>query len=75
MSYVEDRFHGPDCLELHEHRWLPPSPAGAAVVVVHGINEHAGRYARLAEALNEHGYAVYAMDLREIGRASCRERV
>jgi alpha-beta hydrolase superfamily lysophospholipase len=70
MSHVEDRFHSRDGLELHEHRWLPRLPADAAVVVVHGINEHAGRYARVAEALNEHGYAVYAMDLRGHGRST-----
>jgi acylglycerol lipase len=70
MSHHEDRFRGHDGLELHEHRWLPPSPASAAVVVVHGINEHAGRYARLAEALNEQGCAVYAMDLRGHGRSA-----
>lgn len=70
MPHVEDTFTAPDGLELHEHRWLPPSPAAAAVAVVHGINEHAGRYARLAEALNRCGCAVYAMDLRGHGRSA-----
>lgn len=70
MPHFEERFAGHDGLELHEHCWLPRSPASAAVVVVHGINEHAGRYARLAKTLNEQGYAVYAMDLRGHGRSA-----
>lgn len=38
--------------------------------IVHGLAEHAGRYARLATALNAAGYAVYANDLRGHGRTA-----
>jgi alpha-beta hydrolase superfamily lysophospholipase len=40
------------------------------VQVVHGLAEHAARYNRLAEALNNAGYAVYAGDLRGHGRTA-----
>jgi alpha-beta hydrolase superfamily lysophospholipase len=42
----------------------------AVVQIVHGLAEHAGRYARLAQALNAAGYAVYANDHRGHGRTA-----
>jgi alpha-beta hydrolase superfamily lysophospholipase len=44
-------------------RWLPESRPRAVVQIIHGMAEHSGRYARLAEALTGAGYAVYAHDL------------
>src|SRR5262249_11732277 len=38
--------------------------------IVHGMAEHGARYARLAAALTEVGYAVYAGDLRGHGRSA-----
>jgi acylglycerol lipase len=69
MSHHEDRVATADGLTLYEHWWLPDGEPRAAVVVVHGINEHSGRYARLAGDLNGHDYAVYTMDLRGHGRS------
>jgi alpha-beta hydrolase superfamily lysophospholipase len=40
------------------------------VQIVHGLAEHAGRYARLAHALNAAGYAVYANDHRGHGHTA-----
>lgn len=40
----------------------------AVVQLLHGVGEHAGRYARLIEALTAEGYAVYADDHRGHGR-------
>jgi alpha-beta hydrolase superfamily lysophospholipase len=39
------------------------------MVLVHGLVEHSGRYGDLAEELNRHGCAVYAMDLRGHGKS------
>jgi acylglycerol lipase len=69
MLHYEDRFAARDGLGLYEQWWLPDGEPVAAVVVVHGINEHSGRYARLAGDLNRRGYAVYALDLRGHGRS------
>lgn len=51
------------------YQWLPDETK-AAVQIVHGGAEHAGRYARLAEALTSRGYAVYAEDHRGHGRTA-----
>lgn len=59
-----------DGVEIFVYRWLPESAPKAAVQVVHGLAEHAGRYARLAAALTAPGYAVYASDLRGHGRTA-----
>jgi alpha-beta hydrolase superfamily lysophospholipase len=59
-----------DGTALFVYRWVPAPPPKAVVQIVHGLAEHAGRYARLAEALTEAGYAVYASDLRGHGRTA-----
>jgi acylglycerol lipase len=69
MPHHEDRFTAGDGTGLYEQSWLPERETVAAVAIVHGINEHSGRYGRLAEELNRRGYAVYAMDLRGHGRS------
>ncbi len=48
--------------------WLPEEP-GAVVVLAHGLHEHCGRYAHVAERLNAAGYAVHALDHRGHGRS------
>ncbi len=55
---------------LSVYRWLPPRQAKAVVQIAHGLAEHAGRYARLAQALTDAGYAVYANDHRGHGRTA-----
>ena len=60
----------PDGLSLFTYCWLPDAPPHAVVQIVHGLAEHAGRYARLAGALSNRGYAVYANDLRGHGRTA-----
>jgi alpha-beta hydrolase superfamily lysophospholipase len=62
-------FHASDGADLFVHRWMPELPPRAAVQVVHGYAEHGGRYDRLATALNDAGYAVYAHDIRGHGRS------
>jgi alpha-beta hydrolase superfamily lysophospholipase len=54
--------------DLHERSW-PIDNAKGAVVIVHGIAEHSGRYDYLARALNQAGYAAYAYDHRGHGRS------
>lgn len=52
---------------LQIHRWLPAGPVRARVQLIHGLSEHAARYASLAAALTAAGYAVYAHDQRGHG--------
>jgi alpha-beta hydrolase superfamily lysophospholipase len=58
---------------LYVYRWLPLGPCKAVIQVAHGLAEHAGRYARLAHALNGASYGVYAHDHRGHGQ-TCRDR-
>lgn len=45
-----------------------PDPCAAAVLLVHGMNEHSGRYTGLADAFARRGIAVYVPDYRGHGR-------
>jgi acylglycerol lipase len=62
---------------LQGHVWAPDAaPVRAAVVVVHGVHDHALRYAPLARTLNAHGIAVLAQDHRGHGASGgARQRV
>lgn len=64
-----------NCLQGYE--WKPTGASvRAAVVLVHGIHDHPGRYATLAQALVAKGVAVYAQDLRgHGGSGGARQRV
>lgn len=64
-------FVADDGVEIFVYRWRPDVGIGKAVVhIAHGLAEHAGRYERLAEALTESGYLVYANDHRGHGRTA-----
>ncbi|CAM6029322.1 unnamed protein product [Sphagnum balticum] len=40
----------------------PDHPVKGIVVLIHGLNEHSGRYAQFAMQLNSQGYGVFGMD-------------
>ena len=54
--------------KIHTQLWQPHGVPIAIVQVVHGLGEHADRYARFAAAAVERGYAVCAHDHRGHGR-------
>jgi acylglycerol lipase len=62
--------------ELVWQAWLPRiEEAGTAMGIVllsHGLGEHSGRYAHVAEALVGEGWAVYALDHAGHGRSEGR---
>jgi len=60
-------FDSTDGVTIHVHDWQPDTPPRAVVQIAHGMGEHAGRYAPLAAALTEQGFAVYANDHRGHG--------
>uniref|UniRef100_A0A0E0B2K2 Serine aminopeptidase S33 domain-containing protein n=1 Tax=Oryza glumipatula TaxID=40148 RepID=A0A0E0B2K2_9ORYZ len=50
---------------LFTQSWTPVAAADRVkgiVVLLHGLNEHSGRYNHFAKLLNDHGLKVYAMD-------------
>ena len=59
-------FAGSGGVRLHWRAWTFPAPR-AALLLSHGLGEHAGRYARLAEYLVPHGISVHAIDHRGHG--------
>ena len=47
--------------------WVPANVQGA-IALVHGLGEHSGRYAHVAQVFNQNGLAVAALDLPGHGR-------
>lgn len=57
-----------DGMSLSARAWMPETPR-AIVALVHGIAEHSGRYAFLAERANQNELGVVSVDLRGHGRS------
>ena len=70
MPHLETFHETPDGKRLYLQAWEPEAGRKAAVLVVHGLGEHSGRYAHLAARMNESGYAVYTFDGRGHGKSS-----
>ncbi len=71
LSDREGTLASRDGSRLSWRAWPVAAPT-AVVAVAHGLGEHSGRYARLAEALNRSGVACWAVDLRGMGRSEGR---
>ncbi len=69
MTHSTGTLSTPDGLDLFTRQWIPDGPTKAAVVLVHGVHEHSGRYAYVASALMRRGIAVYTFDLRGHGQS------
>lgn len=70
MKHVESSWKSTDGLILVGQTWKPLGmPLKAVVCLVHGIGEHTGRYAHVAEAFGKEGYALFTADLRGHGKS------
>ena len=58
-------------LRLHYRSWEASAPR-SALLLVHGLAEHAGRYERFGQDLAAAGHSVYALDLRGHGDSDGR---
>ncbi|HEX4870712.1 MAG TPA: alpha/beta hydrolase [Nevskiaceae bacterium] len=56
--------------ELGLRAWLPAAAPRALLLIIHGMSEHGGRYARFAAEAVAAGHAVYALDLPGHGRTA-----
>lgn len=56
-----------DGLEMLGRDWAPGGATRGLVVLVHGFDEHTGRYAHVGQALAAAGFAVSAYDVRGHG--------
>ena len=68
MRKDEFKIEGQGNLALRVLRWVPDN-VRAAMHIIHGLSDHADRYAELAEMLARHGIAAYAHDQRGHGRS------
>ena len=68
----EWRVRAPGGPLLIGESWHPPTPPRAAILIVHGLGEHSGRYGATAAALGTAGFAVHAVDYRGHGRSEGR---
>ena len=71
-------FDAADGTKLHGE-WFPaPGTPRAGVVIVHGYDDHGGRYAHVARRLQGEGYSAFTFDYRGHGlaegkRGHCRQ--
>ncbi len=58
-----------DGTRLHLREYLPEGDAAAVIQLIHGMEEHQGRYVELAEYLSSRGFTVVTSDMRGHGAA------
>jgi alpha-beta hydrolase superfamily lysophospholipase len=58
-----------DGARLPLRAWTSAAPPRAAIVAVHGLNDHSGAFEATGALLAARGFAVYAFDQRGFGRA------
>jgi alpha-beta hydrolase superfamily lysophospholipase len=69
MKTFETKFIGQDGNEFFVQGWEPETQPRAVIALVHGLGEHTGRYAHVAQALTDAGYALIGFDLRGHGKS------
>jgi acylglycerol lipase len=67
----EGSLHQPGRLRIYYRGWEVQAPR-AALVIVHGLGEHSGRWERFAMTMAGYGYSCYALDLRGHGLSDGR---
>lgn len=73
MIEREHRFENAEGMLLFYREWLLEAEETRGIVfILHGINEHSGRYRHVAEALTGAGLACYAIDHRGHGLSGGR---
>ena len=70
MKRFEDQWEDHDGTTFFIQGWEPEnSKPKALVALVHGLGEHAARYAHVGSALTDAGYALVGFDLRGHGKS------
>lgn len=70
MQHSEGSFQTFDGETIYHQTWAPDTTPRGLIVLVHGLGEHSGRYAHVAEALVAAGHVVAALDHRGHGKSS-----
>jgi len=77
LAVTHDAFTATDGESISYYKWpaAPEIEQKAVVLLVHGLADHANRYAHFASFLNSHGYTVYAHDQRGHGTTAGVEKL
>lgn len=67
IRHQQHSLRAADDHEIHVQTWEPAGDASVVIQVLHGLGEHADRYARFATAATERGFAVCAHNHRGHG--------
>jgi len=62
MKHQEGFFKGVREANIYYQSWLPESEPKAALLIVHGLAEHSGRYGNVVDHFVPLGYAAYGID-------------
>lgn len=69
MNHQEGTFTSKTGTGIYYQYWLPEEKIRGILLIVHGLNEHCGRYHGMAEFFTGHGFAVYGLDFPGHGRS------
>ncbi len=69
MNHKDGVFTGAGDLELYYQSWHPENEPKSALLIVHGLGEHCGRYKNVVNYFVPKGYTVYAFDHPGHGRS------
>ena len=69
MTHLEGIFPVNNHTSLFYQAWLPESKPKAAIVLVHGLADHSGRYGNVVNCLLARGYAIWSYDQRGHGKS------
>lgn len=69
MKHSELELQSNDGLHLFAQEWVPDGDVTSLICLVHGLGEHSGRYAHMAEFFCSNGFAMISYDLRGHGKS------
>jgi alpha-beta hydrolase superfamily lysophospholipase len=69
MKHQDGYFKNRENQSIYTQNWLPDNPAKAVLLIIHGLNEHSGRYDHFSNFFVNEGFAVYSMDLIGHGKS------
>lgn len=69
MAATEWRWKSGDGLDMQAREWVPAGRRRGLVVLVHGFDDHGGRYLHVGEALAAAGFVLCCSDTRGQGRS------
>jgi alpha-beta hydrolase superfamily lysophospholipase len=72
MKHLETTYSSHDGIQLYLQAWMPEQPK-AAILLVHGLGEHSGRYAHFADKLVAQDISVFTFDGRGHGKSCTSE--